>query len=256
MAQRRGVDFGIVDVHTHWGPWHFPSNCHGRDSLYRILDEAGIEKAVMSSTVALQMDVAGGNADLARLVEADGNRRLFASVVVNPNKASESLGDILRFAEHERFVGIKYHPNYSKAPASNPKTLELFDAAHEAGFRAWFIHTYSTAQAGDNLKVAERFPDAAVFLFHMGGMEPRPTALAVKDLSNAILEPCCTPAERGKIGHAVRTVGAERVVFGSDLTLISPFHTLGMVLEEDFDETTLRLILRDNALRLLPGLAA
>ena len=256
MGQRGSVDFGIVDVHGHWGPWHFPSKCHDRDSLYRVLDDAGIEKVVLSSTLALQMDVAGGNADLARLVEADEGGRLFASIVVNPRKADESLADIGRFAEHERFVGVKYHPHYSKTPSSDPKALELFDAAHESGFRAWFIHTYSTAQARDNLKVAERFPEAAIFLFHMGGTEPRPTALAVKAHPNAILEPCCTPAERGKVGYAVQVVGAERVVFGSDLTLISPFHTLGMVLEEEFEQGVLRKILRENALRLLPALAA
>ena len=103
--------------------------------------------------------------------------------------------------------------------------------------------------------MAERFPEARVFLFHMGGGEPRPTALTAKPHGNAILEACCTPSMRGKVRFAVDTVGEDRFAFGSDLTLISPFHTLGMVLEEDFDPPVLRQLLRENALRLLPALS-
>lgn len=256
-ASRIGrVDFGIIDVHAHWGAWHFPSECHDRENLYRIMDDAGIEKAVLSSTVAIQMDVAGGNEDLARLIERDRDNRLYGAVVVNPRLAAESLRSLDRFAGHERFVGIKYHPHYSRIPSPAPEAMTLFQAGFEGGLRAYFVHTYSEQQARENLEVAERFPEVSVFLFHMGGNEPRPTAIAAGPYENAILEPCCTPSTRGKLRFAVDTVGEERVVFGSDLTLISPFHTLGMVLEEEFDPRVLRKILRGNALRLLPALSA
>jgi len=254
VAERAEVDFGIVDVHAHWGSWHFPSRCHGREDLYRILDAAGIEKVVLSSTLALQLDLRRGNAELAQLVERDGERRLFAAVVVNPRQREQSLADLRRFARHERFLAVKYHPHYSRTPTSAPETMELVAAAREEGFNAFMLHTYGAAEARDNLEILRRHPQAVLFLFHMGGPEPEAAAEAARPYPNALLEPSSTPASRGKIARALEAVGAERVVFGTDLTLLSPFHTLGMVLEENLEEAVLRKVLRDNALRLLPGL--
>ena len=46
-------------------------------------------------------------------------------------------------------------------------------------------------------------------------------------------------------------MGAERVVFGTDLDLISPAFVLGSVWEAELSAAEERLVLRENALRLL-----
>jgi len=257
MAERRLVDFGIIDIHGHYGPFAYPSlAAKSRDGLLRLLDSAGIEKIVLSSTQAISADIAAGNADVASLLESDRDERLYGQVVVNPNLARQSLDDIRRYAAHQRFVGIKYHPDYCRTPADDPKTAELFDAAYEAGFRAFFIHTWSAQQARQNLKLAEKSTDAVIFLYHMGADQYRQTLELAEPFENAVVDFSGSVGQRGKVSCAVKVLGAERVLFGSDLVLLSPFHSLGMVLEEDLPPATLRKILRDNALRLLPSLHA
>jgi predicted TIM-barrel fold metal-dependent hydrolase len=48
----------------------------------------------------------------------------------------------------------------------------------------------------------------------------------------------------------VAEVGAERILYGSDLTWIDPRTQLGMILDAEVTDEDKALILRDNALRL------
>ena len=52
---------------------------------------------------------------------------------------------------------------------------------------------------------------------------------AVAELQNVYLDPCSSFPDADKIHRAVQTVGAGRVVFGSDANLLNPAFIWGLV---------------------------
>ena len=85
---------------------------------------------------------------------------------------------------------------------------------------------------------------------HMGG-DDWPYALEVAaDRPNVLLELCSGLAPVGKIEQAVAMVGADRLLFGSDLTILDPGYTLGTVLGSEISEAEKRSILYNNAKRV------
>ena len=46
---------------------------------------------------------------------------------------------------------------------------------------------------------------------------------------NLYLEPCSGLSPWGKLEKTIAAVGAERVLYGSDLTLLDPGYTIGLV---------------------------
>jgi len=71
------------------------------------------------------------------------------------------------------------------------------------------------------------------------------------DIPNAFMDLCSSIIERGKARAVADLVGVDRMVFGSDMNLISPFWTIGMFEEGGFSEDELRRMYWDNASRIL-----
>ena len=119
------------------------------------------------------------------------------------------------------------------------------------------IHAYSEGDIMAFKEIANRFPELIFIMAHMGGTDRSgtgknwKTAISVaRDLSNIYLETCMTILERDKIEEAVSEVGADRIVFGSDLTLINPAHILGMILDAEISNLDKEKILYRNAKRI------
>jgi predicted TIM-barrel fold metal-dependent hydrolase len=56
--------------------------------------------------------------------------------------------------------------------------------------------------------------------------------------------------EKGKLEEAVDKAGAEKIMFGSDLTLLNPAHTIGMVMDAEISENDKEKIFYLNAKRV------
>ena len=51
----------------------------------------------------------------------------------------------------------------------------------------------------------------------------------------------------GHVRHAVREIGADRLIYGTDMYWIDPRCTLGMLLEQPISDADMLKILRTNA---------
>jgi len=75
----------------------------------------------------------------------------------------------------------------------------------------------------------------------------------VKPYPNIYVEPCSSYADRDKVRMSIDTVGLDRVLFGTDFTLINPVFVIGMVESSGLTEEEKSHIYYKNSIKLLKG---
>jgi hypothetical protein len=241
----------IVDFHTHVDRAELFGWMDPPEKLVPLLDEAGIDLAAVMTYV----DLPGVNPLALEYVAESVSRfpdRLVGFVRLNPNHRREARKALRRAVDEFGFRGVKLHPTTTLAHPAEDPTVELLRACGDMGVPALFHcgdDPYTTPQA--IALGAARAPDATVVLGHMGGYFHVDEAIAAAERhANLYLETSAMPYP-GKIAEAVRRVGAERVLFGSDGPGCNPglevekVRMLGLPPEEE------ALVLGGNAERLL-----
>lgn len=97
-------------------------------------------------------------------------------------------------------------------------------------------------------RLAERYPEAKLLMAHFGG-NCYHGVKAVRDYPNVWLDFSGSPFRRDDVDYAVEQVGAERIVFGSDMP-ITYLVNWGQVEEADLTAEQKALIYYKNALKL------
>jgi len=198
-------------------------------------------------------DPVAGNFNAARVVaETEGLRQW---VVVDPTKPRtyEQAEEMLKLP---RCVGIKIHPEEHGYPIrEHGRAIFEFAARHRAVVLAHSSEHNSLA--ADFLPFADAFPEMKLILAHIGcGWDG--------DLTHQVraLEKCKhgnlfadTSSARSitpnLIEWAVRMVGADRVLYGTDSPLYFAPMQRARIDHADLSDQDKRLILCDNAIRLL-----
>ena len=252
---RLWIDLDPVDCHVHaahdgWGRL-------GAASLHAGLASAGVRTAVVSWEDNRYVDA------LART--APGYHPL---VWVRPHHPR------VRAVRHRlatAHVGLKLHPSHDDYPADDHRLDPYMELAQETGVPV-AVHS-APGQSDPDLirRLAERFPQVPVVLYHtyMGFPEGRARALAhARELGNLWLETSWCSSDFAL--EAVAAVGPERVLFGSDGGVDGARHYRQDPPNVEFRETYVGIMLRlrrelgpdagravlgDNARRLfrLPG---
>jgi hypothetical protein len=237
----------LIDVHGHYGKWPFPIRERDADGLLRLMDEAGIEVCLLSSALAIVYDMREGNRRLAEAIA--GRARLRGYVTVNANYLGESCEELDRYLDMEGFVGVKIHPSYQGRSAASAENLGLMEQVAKRG-RPLLIHTMGEGAVRETFEVARRFPELSMVLGHGGGDAWELAAREASGVGNVYLEFCASHCEYGKVAEGVRLAGAEKVMFGSDLDLISPHFVKGMYEAAGLSAEARALVYRANAMRL------
>jgi uncharacterized protein len=97
--------------------------------------------------------------------------------------------------------------------------------------------------------LARAYPQAKIIMPHIGGNFYY-SCDVIADYPNVWTDPSGTYCESGMVEHAVRMLGAERIVFGSDAPGADFVNNLAKVLAADITREQQRMILADNARRL------
>lgn len=235
-----------IDIHAHYGTWSCdPSDCSSVDDLRKLLDKYEIEKCILSSAKAIIYDIEEGNKEVDDILKAD--KRLYGSVVFNPNYKEKSLKQLERYLDNPRFVSMKNHPDYTAQEINSKSNLEILEKFHSAPLT---LHTMGRARIDAGVEIAKRYPAMPVFFFHMGCPDWEHAVKAAKDVPNIMFEAVASNAERGRIKKAVDVLGAERMFFGTDLTLLDPAYVIGMFEESGFLQSQKELIYYSNAKRI------
>jgi len=243
----------IIDVHGHCHRFRLAIEATEPEDLLATMRDFDIEKCAISSAYAIEYDLEEGNAGCADIVSRFDE--LFGYVVINANYLEASVAEMERYLSREKFLGIKMHSEHTGIAIDSPGSFELLKVlAGRWPDKVAEVHCWGRAQVDALMKLADAFPRTSFIMVHMGANDWKYGAEQAKSRPNVYPEISCSLVETGKVDWAVEQVGSERVLFGTDLNLLSPALSLGIVLDADISEADRENILYNNARRLFPVL--
>jgi predicted TIM-barrel fold metal-dependent hydrolase len=236
----------IIDAHAHvTSAWEELGISRDLDDTIRLMDRYAIEVAFSSDSRSLRGDYRAGNDKLLDAMRRYRGR-ICGYAVANPWDGQAALDEIERCLD-AGMHGIKLHISHTKLDYDHPRVLPFFALAVERGVPV-LVHCFDGGRSID--RVAAQVPEATIIMGHMGGYAwPEAVAVAARH-PNLYLEICCSCSEIGIVESAVDAVGAERVLFGTDLPLLDPCSSLYKVYDADISERDKATILGGNMIRL------
>jgi hypothetical protein len=261
----------IIDIHAHIGSYQ------GYDlrteTLMSNIERYGIRLALISNIDGAELPGTTQNLDetTANRITAETVRRypdkLRGLVWTRPEDGSPEqvepfLRDSLTTSVNPRvFVGMKIHPEMNHFPADDPRVDGYLRLCEKYQIPAVFHCDRAGSNAAPEkiYAAARRHPNVPIVLYHMGFKGPHDAAIAaVKEAmtkGDAQLYLETSQADPQAVLHAVKALGSERVLFGTDATYYGQAHyakyeALFNRLKKELAVEDFAKVIRGNAERL------
>ena len=256
-------DLEAIDVHGHYGRYLNSSFQHVNDlssadptEVVARAKKARTRLTIVSPLRALMPRLGGdpvlGNLDAAQVVaKTEG---LLQWVVVDPTKP-ETYEQASVVLTQPKCVGIKIHPEEHgyEITKYGPPIFEF------AAKRRTVILTHSGEERSlpqDIVKLANQFPEVSVILAHIGcgwdGDYSHQIRAIQQSHGNLYADTSSAKSVMsGLIEFAVEQIGAERILYGSDTPLYFAPMQRARIDHANISDRAKRLILHDNAVKLL-----
>jgi predicted TIM-barrel fold metal-dependent hydrolase len=238
----------IIDCHCHagtgdglTGPWDTSAPL---DEYLHRADAAGITRSILFPP--FHTDYALANREVARIV-AQHPERFWGFAFVHAERDRGRVGELVAEAViRHRFLGIKVHRHDARI------TREVCEAARVHGIPILYdvMGEISTIEL-----LAVEYPDVPFIIPHLGSFADDWKA------QRAFLDPLARHANIftdtsgvrrfDLLAEAARRAGPAKILFGSDGPWLHPGVELAKVFALKLPQSALRLILRDNLLRLI-----
>ena len=254
LEGRAVTAFEMIDAHTHLGYWHnFNIPKRTAADMVHAMDRVGIRCCVSAAHAGISADYITGNSQVIEAMRAFPGR-ILGYCCINPNYPADEMRDEIKRCFDAGMIAIKYHPSCHKYPIDGDRYRLAWEYADEHSLCV-LTHTEgggancSVAQAG---KCAQRYPNAKVIFGHSGfGYEGARQCIEVAPKApNAYFDLASSMADLGLVEMLVNGVGADRVLFGTDLPFLDCRMQIGRMAFSALDDDQLRLVLADNAKRL------
>jgi predicted TIM-barrel fold metal-dependent hydrolase len=248
----------IWDVHCHLTSAAGSTPEERMAYLIGFMDRLGIDRVMLSLGYPLLADPAPeqlreANDQVLKAVARWPDRAL-GFVYLNPNQLAFSLNEFDRCVRSGPMVGVKL---WIAKRCSSPELDPIVEraAALEAPIlqHTWF--NLKGNQPGESTPIdlaqlARRHPKAIFIDAHTGGDWERGIR-AIREMENVATCVAGFDPTAGVVEMAVRELGAERVIFGSDAAGRSFASQLGKVMGADIPQSARSLILGGNLRRIL-----
>lgn len=251
----------IIDSHIHVGPM---ARQYVRDysvaALLARMDALEISHAVSTNTYALdETDLDFGAAYGSELCRQSGGR-IRSYHYYDPRRPARSLALMERYQADPAYVGIKIHPSWTLTPADDESYRPAweFAKAHDLPLlsHTWDLSATNPKQAYSFPSRFEPFvqayPQVRFIIAHAGGRLGgiRAAAALAKRWDNVLLDIAGDIWPNGLLEYLAAQVGAERILYGSDYTMMDQQMMLGVVLGADLPTADKERILGGNARRV------
>jgi hypothetical protein len=250
----------IIDAHCHLGDWPaFQIPDCSLETMLNLMERLGIERAISAHSAWLLGDWGQGVAESVAAQRQSGGR-ILSYAVFDPRQAgslelvSRALGD------RDTFVGIKIHPSLHGLPADDDRYREVWQLAAREDVpiltHSWEISDYNPTQKLSFpprfAQFANEFPKVTLILGHAGGRYHGHLAAAAlaREHANVWVDLSGDCYALGLVEFLVEQVGADRILFGTDINWIDPRTHIGRVLDAEIPAPDKEKILRSNARRL------
>ncbi len=228
------------------------------DQLLKCADRVGVDRLVLSLGYSFTANPtpdqlrAANNEVLAAIAHAP--RRALGLVYVNPRQPQASIAEMDRCVRDGPMVGVKlWIAIKCSAPQVDPivrHAVELHAPILQHCFWKNFDTIPDESNPADLVALAARHPDASFICAHRGADWERGIR-TLRSANNVCAECSGSDPTAGFIEMAVRELGPQRVIFGSDAGGRSFASQLAKVYSADVPEASRRLILDGNLRRLL-----
>jgi len=209
-------------------------------------DAAGIEYAVVMPNPTPKPD----NRALAETVR--GERRVIACCQVNPNDGDAALHEIEVSATELGMRMLKLMPALYHLSLTSSLAFSLMAKARELGL---IVNIHSGGGISHPLQIGalcRRFPDVVVIMDHMGYREwGHDAVIAAQDNPNLYLGTTIASFEPSSIEGAIKVLGPERVIYGSNLPVLYSDLAVEAIRRQKFGREVEELLLGGNLARLL-----
>jgi hypothetical protein len=240
----------VIDFHAHL--WGSPADA---DLLAEQARRHGLDRicvSALASYVPDRREVAALNDATFAAAEAYPDV-LVPFVYLNPLHGPDALA-MLDDGHARGARGIKL---WVAAHADQRCVRPIAERAIELGLpilqHAWHKYTGNLTWESDPVHVAilgRDFPDLTLVMAHLGGSWEWGIK-SIRDVPNVLADTSGTRIEMGMIEHAVAQLGAERILYGSDALGCDYAMTMAKIEVAEITDEAKRLILGDNASRLL-----
>ena len=221
----------IIDIHAHIGS--FQGFDLSIETLLANLKKYSIQMALISNIDGAEL------AETGNLDEQTANQITLETVQTYPHllrglawaRPNDGAPDSLEpFLRDHHFVGVKLHPEMNHFAADDSLVDGYLSLCARYAVPAVF-HSGKTGSNSDPIRIyraAQRHPTVPVVLYHMGFKGPHEDATAVVKESvqkrDAQLYLETAQADPQAVLRAVKELGAERVLFGTDATYYGQDH--------------------------------
>lgn len=208
----------IFDGHAHVG-WGMEP-----EFLVALMERYGIDLA-LTSNLSTEPDSVS-NEDMAKTAERYPT--LMGLAWCDPGKRGNCVSDVEPFFRDKRLAGMKLHPSLHLYSVDDPLLLPYMELCQEYDVPAQF-HTAPDEFCNPRLmlELARRHPRVKIVMLHMilGNQNSDNDAAieTARQAPNIYLDTSWVPSE--KVIKAVREIGYERVLFGTDAPVASFFKT-------------------------------
>jgi uncharacterized protein len=221
----------MFDAHCHVGPGLRARRPFGplyeadtADKLIALLDRVGIDRAVAfapnweggwDGTDFIDPGYEQANAAVAEAVRLYP-KRLIGFARVNPKYGRKALAELERCFRDYGFRGLKLNNEADPFVPTDLELLEPLVSLCEEHRVPILVHTsFHPSQPLQFLPLAQAHPKVAVILGHMGGRNVIDAIIAAQNAQNLYLE--TSGIYPMMLDRAIRALGADRLVFGTDL---------------------------------------
>lgn len=246
------TDTLVIDAHCHLGwfrNFHIPEP--DADSIVAVFDRLGIDAGVFAAHAGISSDFRYGNDEVLAAVERHPGR-VYGYCCINPNYPDEVSPELERCFANPGFRGIKLHPElHDDYPLDGPGYAPVWTYADQRRLPV-LVHSYF---GGDSLEtfagIAEQYQGAQLLLGH-GGLDlgvPQVIRL-VHRFPNVFLDLTGPASWNGLVEFLAAEVGADRLIFGSDIPFVNAAQQLGGCAYARISTSERRKVLGANAAAL------
>ena len=234
---------GLLCGHGHLGLHprvHVPDGSPAE--LIAEMDRLGLDVAVIFPNGGLNSDETYGN-DLVAAAVREYPDRLVGFVAPNLNRSPQEMWREMERGFAMGLKGVKLHPTLQSYGTHGPNVEVACDFANQ---RKAIILNHGWGEAKRMIDLCTKYPDACFMTGHTSA-EAVP---AVRECDNLFIGSCAL-LSYGITEGLVRQVGADRILFGSDLSWAPIGWGFGPILYARIALEEKRLILGGNLRRLL-----
>lgn len=245
--------FDIIDAHSHMGLYHnFNIPEHSAVHMVHAMDRVGVRCCVTAAHAGITADYRMGNDHVLKAMrEFPG--RFVGYCSVNPNYPAREMKEELQRCFDGGMTAIKLHPGLHGHPVDGDGYRPAWEYANRHGLTV-LTHTDASTNSGvvPTSRCAERYPDAKVLFGHsgFGHAGARACFEVARNTANTYFDLAASLAELDLVEVLVDGIGADRVLFGTDLPFLDCRMQIGRMAFSRLTDDQLGKVLGSNARRL------